>query len=255
MGRRSERAKKLLADRKFEETKHYSKRYAATVLSIVSVVLFILSIIAMILFRDYFVGEKRGELEAFVNQHWIVGSLIFVFICMIQVIVAFIFGESVEIAAGIIFGPWWGTLICLLGITLGSIFVILLVRKFGRKFVESLYPREKIDSLPILNNPKKRNAIIFLLFLIPGTPKDFITYAIALTEVSVPMYLLLATFARIPSILTSTLIGDAAGEGKIIKTIILVVITAIISGLGYLLYRLIQKKTQKKENTEKKIKK
>lgn len=251
MGRKVERAKELLADKQFEETKHYSKRYAATVISIASVVICVLAVIGAFLLRDYFSSENIEKMRIFVADHWIIGSLIFIGVCMIQVVIALIPGEAVEIAAGVIFGSWLGTLLCLVGITLGSIVVILLVRKFGRKFVESLYPREKIDSLPILNDPKKRNTTIFLLFLIPGTPKDLVTYIVGLTEVSIPMYVLLTTVARIPSILMSTLGGDAFGEGKIIKGILIFAIAAAVSGAGYLLYVLIQKGMQKREKSKK----
>ncbi len=246
MGKRAEKAKKLLSDKHFEEEKHYSKRYAATVISVASAVICVLAVIGAFLLKDYFSEGNLQRLQDFAAEHWVAGALIFMGVCVIQVVIALIPGEAVEIAAGLIFGSLWGTVLCLVGITLGSVIVILLVRKFGRKFVESLYPREKIDSLPILNDRKKRNATIFLLFLIPGTPKDLITYIIGLTEVSVPMYILLTTAARVPSILMSTLGGDAFSEGEILKAIVIFGIAAIISGAGYLAYLLIQRKINKK---------
>ena len=250
MGKRTEKAKKLLSDKHFEEEQHYSKRYAATVISIASAVICVLAVIGAFLLKDYFSEENLQRLQSFVSEHWIAGALIFIGICLVQVVIALIPGEAVEIAAGVIFGSFLGTVLCLVGITLGSIVVILLVRRFGRKFVESLYPREKIDSLPILNNPKKRNVTIFFLFLIPGTPKDLITYIVGLTEVSVPMYILLTTVARIPSILMSTLGGDAFGEGKIFKAIMIFAAAAIISGAGYVAYLIIQKGMNKKRDKE-----
>ena len=246
MGKRAEKAKQMLSDKHFEEEKHYSKRYAATVISVASAVICVLAVVGAFLLKDYFSEENLQRLQDFVSEHWIAGALIFIGVCVIQVVIALIPGEAVEIAAGVIFGSFWGTVLCLVGITLGSVIVLLLVRKFGRKFVESLYPREKIDSLPVLNDKKKRNATIFLLFLIPGTPKDLITYIIGLTEVSVPMYILLTTAARVPSILMSTLGGDAFGEGEILKAVIIFGIAAIISGAGYLTYLLIQRKMNKK---------
>ena len=252
MGKRGQRAKQLLSDKlsdkKFEETEHYSKRYAATVISMASAVICVLALVGAFLLRDYFSAENLEVLQKFVSEHRVVGAVIFIGVCVIQVVIALIPGEAVEIAAGVIFGSWLGTILCLVGITLGSILVILLVRIFGRKFVESLYPREKIDSLPILRDPKKRNATIFLLFLIPGTPKDLITYIIGLTEVSIPMYILLTTVARIPSILMSTLGGDAFGDGEIIKAIVIFGIAAIVSGAGYLVYLAIQKANKKKRD-------
>ncbi len=252
MGKRKEqakeRAKEMLSDKQFDETQHVSKRYAATVLSVVSVLICVLALVGAWLLKDYLTEENIERFRLFVEKHWFSGSLIFMAICFVQVVIAFIPGEAVEIAAGVIFGPFWGTLLCLLGITLGSIVVILLVRLFGRKFVESLYSRDKIDSIPILNNPKKRNTMVFLLFFIPGTPKDLMTYIVGLTEMSIPMYIILTTIARIPSILMSTLGGDAVGEGKIIKAVVIFALTALISGAGYLIYTLMQKKMQKKEN-------
>lgn len=249
MSKKRERDKDTLQST--EPTKQYSKSYAATVISIASAVSCILAVVGAILLKDYFSTENIERLRGFVSEHWLVGALLFATVCAIQVIVALIPGEAVEIAAGLIFGSWQGALVCLVGIMSGSIIVIALVRKFGRKFVEALYPREKIDSLPILNDPKKRNAVIALLFFIPGTPKDLITYVVGLTSVSIPTYILLTTFARIPSIVMSTFGGDAFAEGQIIKAIIIFVGSAIISGAGYLVYLLIQKKmNQKNDNKE-----
>ena len=244
------RARQLLEDKPIEETKHYSKRYAATVISIASAVICILAVIGAILLRDYFSAENIEKLKDFVAGHWLIGSLIFMAICAVQVIIALIPGEAVEIAAGVIFGSWGGALVCLTGIMIGSVTAIMLVRKFGRKFVESLYPREKIDALPILRDPKKRNAFVALLFFIPGTPKDLFTYIVGLTDMSIPMYILLTTVARIPSIIMSTFGGDAFSEGNILKAIIIFGATAIISGAGYLIYVLIQKGMNKKHTTD-----
>ena len=243
MSERRERAKQMLSDKQFEETKHYSKRYAATVLSIISAVLAIVTVVGALLLREYI-----DDLEAFAREHIVVGAIIFSVICAFQVVVAFIPGEMVEIAAGVLFGPWWGTLFCLVAETLGSVLVILLVRKFGRRLVESLYPREKIDALPILNDRKKRNVFIFLLFAIPGTPKDFLTYIVGLTKVSIPAYILLTFFARIPSVITSTFAGSSLVDGKLMQALIIFVATAVISGVGYLVYASIQKKNTKNNN-------
>lgn len=248
MSERKEKAKKMLSDKQFEEAKHYSKKYAATVLSIVSVVLAVVTIVGALLLYEYI-----GALEEFAKEHIVVGAIIFTVVCAVQVIFAFIPGEMVEIAAGVLFGPWWGTLFCLVAETLGSVIVILLVRKFGRGLVESLYPREKIDSLPILNDRKKRNAFIFLLFAVPGTPKDFLTYIIGLTKISIPTYILLTFFARIPSVITSTFAGSSIGDGKIVQAVIIFAGTAVISGVGYLIYHSIQKKNEKKSEKTVKI--
>ena len=248
LGKKKERAKALFKDKEFKETKRYSKRYAATVLSVVSAVLCVLTVVGIFVFREVLADPE--VFRGWINENYLLGVIAVILICAVQVIVALIPGEAVEIACGYAFGTWMGALVCSIGILLGSITVILLVRKFGRKFVESLYPREKIDSLPILNDPKKRNLLTCLLFLIPGTPKDLLTYIIGLTEMSIPLYILLTTASRFPSVIMSTMGGDAFGDGSLVKALVVLAVAALISGSGYLAYIIIQKKSKSRVEKE-----
>lgn len=243
MGKVKDRAKKLLKDKELEQTKHYSKKVSAIVLGAFSVLSCVLAVLGFLWLKTNF--SDTDAFEAFVEKNYILSVISLIIICAFQVIVALIPGELVEIAAGYAFGAIPGALICLIGITLGSVCVLFLARKFGRRFVESLYPREKIDSLPILRDPKKRNIFTALLFLIPGTPKDLITYIIGITEMSIPLYLLIATTARIPSIIMSTIGGDALGESKFIYALIAFIISGVLSLVGYLIYTRISKNHKK----------
>ena len=255
MGKKQERVKKIFRDKEFNEQDHYTKHTARIILSVISVVLCILTVLGIILLNRLSeeINSDGNILRDFIAEHPIISAIVMMLICAIQVIVAFIPGEVVEIAAGYAFGHIPGAILCTVGITVGSICAILIARKFGRKLVEAFYPREKLDSLPILNDHKKRNTLVALLFLIPGTPKDLITYIIGLTEMSIPLYILLTTFCRFPSIIMSTLGGDALGENELYRAIIFFIITAVISGIGYLVYCAIQKSTSKRntENTSK----
>lgn len=247
MGKRKEKAKQLFRDKELSETKHYSKKVSAIVLGAFSVLSCILAAVGVVLLKTRF--SDTDAFKAFVDENYILSVFLLIIICAVQVIIALIPGELIEIAAGYAFGTLAGALICLAGITLGSIIVLLLTRKFGRRFVESIYPREKIDSLPILRDPKKRNVFTALLFLIPGTPKDLITYIIGITEMSIPLYLVIATAARLPSIIISTIGGDALGSDKFIRAITAFIISAVISLVGYLVYTKISKSHAKKNHT------
>ena len=224
------------------------KGKASLVLGIISAILLALTAVGIWLMREYLsdpelVREKIGE-------HYVLGAVSLVLICAVQVIVALIPSEVVEIAAGYVFGSWGGSLLCLAGIVLGSSITILLVRRFGAKFVYVFYPKEKIDSLPLLNEPSKRNLLTFVLFAIPGTPKDLFTYAIGLTDMSVPLYIALTTAARFPSVILSTISGNAVGDTKYAKAIILFVVTLVLSGIGLLIYKVIHKKHNQKKQMQ-----
>ncbi len=216
------------------------KSHAALILGILSAVFLLLTVGGILFFWEY-LSDPEVVREA-IGEHYLLGGLALVLICAFQVVVALVPGELVETAAGYVFGEWWGLALCLVGITLGSVIVILLSRLIGKKFVYTFYPKEKLDKLPILNDPRKRNNLVFILFLIPGTPKDMLTYAIGLTDMSIPVYLALTTVARIPSIITSTLAGGALGDKDPWRAAIVFGITAVISLGGLIIYNIIQKR-------------
>ena len=169
------------------------------------------------------------------------GRLIFVGIVVFQVIVAFVPGEPIELAAGYIFGVMEGSILTMLGFLIGSWIIFALVRRFGVSLVEVFFTRERIDHFSFLKNPKKTKALAFILMTIPGTPKDFLSYFAGLTPLTLPQWLTIVAASRIPSLVTSTASGAAAGEERYILSAVLFLITALISGGGVLYYRYICK--------------
>ena len=245
MGKKRERVKKIFSDKELEDRGHYSKRVAGVALTVISVLTVILTVIGVLFVKREFSETNTDLLRAWADEHPVLGAILMIGVCCVQVVIAFVPGEMVEIAAGYIFGAVWGTVFCLIGILLCSVCAILLARRFGRKLVEAFYPREKLESLPILNDPSKRNLLTLVLFLIPGTPKDLITYIVGLTDMSIPLYLLLTGLCRLPSVLISTVGGDALGENRFVGAIIFFSIAAVVSIAGYFLYRVIQKRTSR----------
>lgn len=234
------------SDHKLSVEEYRRKMTAIKRIAIIATVFLVLTLVGYALIKSLIGGENGfANLISHAEKRPFLTSLIMVAINFTQVVIAFIPGEIVEQACGVL-GPIRGTLICLIGIVLGSCFVIFLVRKFGRNLLFAICPKEKIDSISFLHNAKRRNLLTLILFFIPGTPKDLLTYAIGITDMSIPLYLILTTFARLPSIIMSTVSGDwiadaASGNGGIKKIIILNVISLVLCGLGYLTYIVIKK--------------
>jgi len=195
--------------------------------------------------------EDTDRLRVWVQENGWTSRLIYMAIVCLQVIVAVIPGEPFEMAAGFAFGPIEGTLICMGGIAVGSMVVFGLVRLFGMKLVEIFFPREKIESLKILRNPKKLFLAMAALMLLPGTPKDLLTYCAGLTKISWSTWLLISTVGRIPSLITSTLGGHAVAEGHFLQAGIIFVATTLLCGAG--LYVFARAKNEKMESKEKDI--
>lgn len=184
--------------------------------------------------------EMVSEPEKFrqwVDDRAFWGKLAFVGMMCLQVVVAIIPGEPMEIGAGYAFGPWEGLLLCLAGAAIGSIFIYFFARKWGIKMVEAFISREKLQSVRFLQDAKRLNLLVFLIFLIPGTPKDVITYFIGLTPMRLPSFLLITSIARIPSVISSTLGGDALGIQDYTLAIVIFACTAALSLAGLFYYR------------------
>lgn len=176
--------------------------------------------------------HTRELLQRQLESLGIGGWVAFLGIQVIQVVVAMIPGEPIEILAGILYGPLWGTLTCMLGIFIGSIIVYLLVRKLGMPIVSIFIDPEKFQNLRILQDERRFERIAFLLFFIPGTPKDLLTWAAGLIHIRPLRFFILSTIARLPSILTSMLAGTTLLSGDFSTTVLIFVVTGCISMVG-----------------------
>ena len=189
---------------------------------------------------------SQEDFRDYIQSFGVLGWLVLLGIQILQVFIALIPGELVESAAGFAFGPLAGTLICYPGIAIATIAVFLLTRKIGIKLVEVFVSREKINQLRFLNTETKRNALFFLLFFIPGTPKDLFTYFAGLTDIKLGTFLAISLVARIPSVLSSTFGGHMLGEENYLGAILLYGITGLVSVLGMFLYRKILRRKNSK---------
>ena len=101
-----------------------------------------------------------------------------------------------------------------------------------------------------LSDKNKVELTVFILFFIPGTPKDALTYIAAIAPINPIKYLFIATLARIPSIVTSTLLGDSIAEGDYLLAGIVFAITAIISICGIVFgNKYVKKRAKQRENS------
>jgi len=184
-------------------------------------------------------ASQPEEFRLWVNAHGFWGRAAYVGMVLLQVFVAMIPGEPLEIGGGYAFGPVEGTLLCMLGATLGSVLVFAFVRRFGVRAVEIFFPPEKIRSLRFLQSSPKRNVLFLFLFAVPGTPKDLLCYFAGLTDMKWPVWLLICSLGRIPSIVTSTVGGAALGMKHNWFAVAVFAVTAAVSITGLLTYRII----------------
>lgn len=175
--------------------------------------------------------ETMAQFEAWVSSLGVLGFLLMLAIQVAQIIIAFIPGEFVQVAAGVMYGTWGGLGLCLLGCFIASAGVFAVVRKLGQGFVVKVVGQEKLDSFGFLNDSSKLETLVFILFLIPGMPKDVLTYIVPLTKIRMGTFMLLSTIARIPGMVASTLIGSSITDANWPAIIAIFAVVIVVGGL------------------------
>jgi len=152
-------------------------------------------------------------------QEWVAASgpvapLVFIAIQVLQVVVFVIPGEVAQIAGGYLFGTWLGALYSAAGIIIGSAIDFFLARLLGVPFVNALFSAGKVQETRSLLDSSRSKTVFFLLFLIPGIPKDVLCYVAGLSPLSFRFFILASMAGRLPGIIGSALIGNSAADRR-----------------------------------------
>lgn len=197
--------------------------------------------------RAYAMIADNAKLLAWLNQFGNWDEVVFVGIRALQTVVKFIPAEPLEIGAGYVWGIWGGLFYCMIGTEIGSFVILIITKLFGMRAINLFVPQEKIDKIKFLQNEKKLKTTLFFIYLIPGTPKDLITYFIGKTKIKISHFLIITGIARIPSIVTSTWCGAALGEKNIKLAAIVFVSTLVVSIVGAFFYKKFYEKSDNKQ--------
>ena len=226
------------------------KRNLKTVYSVVFIIVLIgLTVLCVPLVNRLTSEEGRAQLEAFFADNALWCVVVFLILQVLQVVVALIPGGIIQIIAGVAFGGIWGTVFSLVGVIIGTYIVFVIVRKLGAPIVEAFIDKKGIKQFSFLNDNKKLELAVFILFLIPGIPKDTLTYIAPLTKIKMPNFILLSTVARVPALVMSCVFGSSLGNGNIVTAIVMFSVIAVLGVFG-ILYRdkIISKVKTFKEN-------
>lgn len=226
-------------------------RKSQKILAVSSIAVFIVFSVLVIIFIGVPIvrtAKNPDEFRAWIESMGAWGKLGYVGMCFLQVLVAIIPGGPIELAGGYAFGHAEATVLSTIGLGLGSIASFLLVRKFGVNLLEVFFSREKIEELGFLRTNTNRNLIIFLLFLIPGTPKDLLCFFCGLTDMSFPVFFLMAVIGRIPAAWLSSMGGSAMGDRSYIMALITALAIVVSTLIGIMVYKRIVKKNRKEKN-------
>jgi len=159
--------------------------------------------------------------------------VVFVVLQTLQVVVFIIPGEVTQIAGGWLFGFGLGSVLSLIGIMAGSAIAFKLTHWLGPRFVHRIAGPETIAKFDGLMASPKFIGSMFLLFVIPGIPKDVLCYVAGLSRLKFLPFLLISGVARLPGIVGSSLMGKAFFDGNWWLLLAVAGVAAVLFGLGW----------------------
>lgn len=182
-------------------------------------------------------ASDPDKFRMWINGRDAEGRIVYIGMVILQVIGGLIPAAPFQLAGGYAFGTAGGILMYLIGSTIGSMIVFAIVRRYGIRLVKVLFPDNDPDEVELLHSSENRNLLYFIIFLIPGTPKDLLGYYAGLTDMNPLIWMVICSFGRIPSVLISSLGGDAIGSERYAEAALIILISALLSFLGIFLYK------------------
>lgn len=189
--------------------------------------------------------SSSDKLSKFLQSLGPYSPAVFVLLQVSQVIAAPVPGELTGVAGGYVYGQTVGFILSTVGLTLGSWIAFELASILGRPFVERFVRQDVLHKFDFLTTSTGAT-ICFLLFLIPGFPKDYLCYLLGLSRMKLTTFLLVSIIGRIPGTYLLTVQGAKFRDREYYEVVIFAVVSAVILLAAYLyrnkIYRWIKHK-------------
>ena len=222
-----------------EEKKEYRKKVKliSSALKLLLLVLIIVAIPLYIYFCHHELIEDFSNLrdvENWLRQYRAQSALVYIAAQIVQIIICIIPGQALQVAAGYLYGFWLAFALSIVGAFIGSVIVFYIAQFLGKDAMHILFGKKKITEMLDKINSKKGMLIVFVIFLIPGIPKDLCTYAAGISEMKIKPFLILSLIGRSPGMMCSIAIGRQVMHGNYHSAIIIAVIVVILFIIGLL---------------------
>ena len=174
----------------------------------------------------------RKQLRALVLSYGDLAPVVFIGLQISQVVISFIPGEATGFLGGFFFGVLQGFVYSCIGLSLGSLIAFGLSRWLGMRFVRRIVRPELYQKFAFLQEPRGI-IVVFVFFLIPGFPKDTLSYILGVTPIPVWAFFVTMTIGRMPGTWLLSLQGAKFQAGESYSLVLLVAIGVFLVLMGY----------------------
>lgn len=172
--------------------------------------------------------NSLDEINLLLDEYKIASVFIYIGLQIFQIIVSILPGQALQFSAGYAYGFWIGFLLSMIGVMLGTIITFYLARLLGKEALYIIFGEEKFSKFVHTLNTKKSYLILFVIFLIPGIPKDIFAYAAGISEIRITSFLLISLVGRTPAMIGSLMMGKMFYNESYVGLIILGILAAVL---------------------------
>jgi len=176
--------------------------------------------------------KSPEEFKSWILSYGSFSIVMFVIIQVVQVVVFFIPGEITQVAGGYIFGAFWGTILSASGILLGSSLAYLFAKYFIKKYVIKMIEKRNLKRFKKVLDASSNKIIIFIIYLIPGIPKDILVYIAGVSNVTLIDFIIYSSMGRFPWIIASAYFGYGIHKENFTSIIAIGVVSGVLFLIG-----------------------
>ena len=183
---------------------------------------------------DLFSKDSAERVVDYLKANSSIAALLIICIQIVQVVVCFLPGQPVQFAASYMFGVARGFALSITGAVIGTVISFYLAKLLGNDAVTLFFGEEKVRDYKKKLDSGRGLLLAFLIYLIPGIPKDLVSYVAGISDMRFRPFLLVATVGRMPGMLGSLMLGHFFGRQDYRAMIIIAVIVAVILLICYI---------------------
>jgi uncharacterized membrane protein YdjX (TVP38/TMEM64 family) len=214
----------------------YLLRYKILALSILIVFLLLGYIYRIQIWEkivEYFlVFSDREQIKNFITSFGAGAPVVFIIIQILQVLFAPVPGEASGFIGGFLFGTLKGFLFSSIGLTVGSCINFYIGRFLGERYIRKIIPSDYLSRFDAFVK-RKGVAVIFILFVFPGFPKDYLCFFLGLSTLSFKVFFIIVTIGRMPGTFLLSLQGAYLFEQNYVVFALIICLCILLSIAAY----------------------
>ena len=184
--------------------------------------------------------QGQEDFKAKIDSMGFRGLLLLFGLQILQILLVVLPGEPFEVLAGMCYGTWGGFLFITVSVFITTVIIFFTVRKLGHRYLYNFFKEEQVDRImnsKLIKNPTNLEFILFILFFLPASPKDLFVYIGGLLPIKPWRFILIATLARFPSVITSTMVGANIIKGNWKISVLIYLISFIVAAILFIILK------------------